>query len=771
SFEATFDWYHSLNSSKWALGTQIPKLGDVRGKIVLVRRFGAINSKGIDASYWPDNRSFQSGSIDVQDNYQVGDNETKWSQISSALSAASNQVRADILHLNFCSGYRSFLGIPNITNVSNSINPRVESYFASAAPGHYGCVIMDFATAARSAAIYNANLPPPLAEDVYRIVNRNSGKVLEIPAGNTANGVRATQGEWSGANHQRWKIKHLGAGNYRITALHSGKVLDLAGSSANNGAQLVQWPDAGGTNQHWHLLPNGDGSHRFLNLSSGKALEITAAATNDGALSQQWSWENLEHQKWIIEAANLAPAFKNNPVEGADARSGSAYRGSLVGTAADPDIGDSESSLRFEKIGGPSWLNVSATGTLSGTPSVGDAGFQVFDIRVSDRAGASSQGKLAIIVLSAPLAAGTYRLVNQLSGRVLDVAESSTDAGSGLIQFDWTGNNNQRWKLQELENGCYQISAIHSGLSLDVFGSSLENGGSVIQWPYAGGANQQWYLFGSTQAGYRIVNRNSRKVLEVADAATGNLATIQQWDWGSVSHQQWQIEIANSAPEFSTARIDGKIATAEVDFQDSLVAYASDPDPADSSERLRFFKINGPAWLSVASDGAMSGRPGKSDVGTHEFTIELRDTTDASTQAIVKIQVANSAWQAWQLSHFGDDVENQDHAGGYADPDHDGTVNLLEYAMGTDPLVVDQRKIKYQFSRQNSHWLMRCEVTRNPEAIDLEWAMETSINSLDSDAWSSSDMVIESNLPNLWVVSHLSPHPRRYYRLRVSRPQ
>ena len=39
SFEATFDGYVAQNAARWYTGDSVPTLGDVRGDIVLLRRF------------------------------------------------------------------------------------------------------------------------------------------------------------------------------------------------------------------------------------------------------------------------------------------------------------------------------------------------------------------------------------------------------------------------------------------------------------------------------------------------------------------------------------------------------------------------------------------------------------------------------------------------------------------------------------------------------------------------------------------------------------
>lgn len=163
SFEATFDTYVALDPTKWSLATNTPALSGVRGKIQLVRRFGATVVKGIDATNWPDNTTFNVNNLRVQDQYQVPDNAEKWTSITDALSAAFAETNANILHLNFTSGYKPGLfGIPNITTVSNAINPQLDTYFGTAARGRYGCLLMDFADATRPALIYQTNFIAPV---------------------------------------------------------------------------------------------------------------------------------------------------------------------------------------------------------------------------------------------------------------------------------------------------------------------------------------------------------------------------------------------------------------------------------------------------------------------------------------------------------------------------------------------------------------------------------------------------------------------------------
>ncbi|RAJ81900.1 1-phosphatidylinositol phosphodiesterase [Chitinophaga dinghuensis] len=162
SFEATFDTYVQKNPSKWYLDATIPTLGQVRGKIVLLRRFGAAATpKGIAATNWADNTTFSisnpGANLRVQDQYQVPDNNVKWTNLNNLFTEAKNGDQS-VLYVNFASGYKPLIfGIPSITSVSDNINPKLDTYFGTSSHARYGVIPMDFVTADRATKILNTN--------------------------------------------------------------------------------------------------------------------------------------------------------------------------------------------------------------------------------------------------------------------------------------------------------------------------------------------------------------------------------------------------------------------------------------------------------------------------------------------------------------------------------------------------------------------------------------------------------------------------------------
>ncbi|MGC4821463.1 family 20 glycosylhydrolase [Micromonospora sp. DT63] len=132
----------------------------------------------------------------------------------------------------------------------------------------------------------------------YRVVNRNSAKVLEVPAG-SGDGGGAVQWSGNGGAHQRWTLVEAGGGYHRIVNRSSGKVLDVSGSSTADGASVVQWTYHGGANQLWSVIPVGT-YFKIINRGSGKALTVANAATTDGAAVVQSTYRGGTEQQWTI---------------------------------------------------------------------------------------------------------------------------------------------------------------------------------------------------------------------------------------------------------------------------------------------------------------------------------------------------------------------------------------------------------------------------------------------------------------------------------------
>src|SRR5262249_1612722 len=128
-----------------------------------------------------------------------------------------------------------------------------------------------------------------------------------------------------------------------------------------------------------------------------------------------------------------------------------------------------------------------------------------------------------------------FQLVNFNSGKCLDVAWASRNAGAAIDQRSCTLGANQRWDSWTVPrgNGVVMINA-WSGQCLDIPGGSLADGAQLQQFPCHGFGNQQFtsrinFLLGS----FRFRNVNSSKCLDVPNGSTANGVRVQQYTCGS----------------------------------------------------------------------------------------------------------------------------------------------------------------------------------------------------------------------------------------------
>jgi beta-xylosidase len=147
----------------------------------------------------------------------------------------------------------------------------------------------------------------------YVLVNRNSGKALDVYNFATNDGARITQWSRTNANNQQWRFVDSGGGYYRIRSRHSDKVLDVYNFSTADGGAIVQWADGNGTNQQWRLADSSGGYVRFINRHSGKALEVQGAVTNDGANIVQYTDWGGNNQQWQLVPVGGATPSPSQP--------------------------------------------------------------------------------------------------------------------------------------------------------------------------------------------------------------------------------------------------------------------------------------------------------------------------------------------------------------------------------------------------------------------------------------------------------------------------
>jgi hypothetical protein len=285
---------------------------------------------------------------------------------------------------------------------------------------------------------------------------------------------------------------------------------------------------------------------------------------------------------------NDAPTFTVDPINKPNATVDVAYSDSIAGSATDEDAGD---TLTYSKVSGPAWLSVAANGDLSGTPGAGDVGANSWTVQVDDGNGGTDTATLNITVDAAPNLPPTFTVdpINEIDATE-DAAYSST------IADDASDPESDPMTFSKVSGPAWLSVASDGTLSGTPTNSDVGANAFTVQVDATGGSDQ----------------------------ATLNITVIN----------------TNDAPTFTADPINASDAEQDVAYSDSIAGSATDEDAGDT---LTYSKTAGPAWLSVAANGALSGTPGAGDVGANAFTVEVSDGNGGTDTAALNITVNAAA--------------------------------------------------------------------------------------------------------------------------------
>jgi alpha-L-fucosidase len=142
--------------------------------------------------------------------------------------------------------------------------------------------------------------PIPVDAGAVKLVNRKSGKVMDVNGASSADGASVIQRPWTGGTSQQWKLLPNADGSYRLANVRSGKVLDSPSSSAQ-GAGLDRLTGNGSAGQSWKLVPSAtNGYYQLVNVGTGWCADVADASTADGIEIIQWPATGGSDQDWQV---------------------------------------------------------------------------------------------------------------------------------------------------------------------------------------------------------------------------------------------------------------------------------------------------------------------------------------------------------------------------------------------------------------------------------------------------------------------------------------
>ncbi|HEX5205727.1 MAG TPA: non-reducing end alpha-L-arabinofuranosidase family hydrolase, partial [Actinoplanes sp.] len=172
----------------------------------------------------------------------------------------------------------------------------------------------------------------------YVLVNRNSGKAIDVYNLAMNDGARIAQWSRNDQNQQQWQFVASGGGYYRLKSRLSGKVLDVYNWSTADSGAIVQWTDNNSANQQFSIQ-DIDGYIQLINRNSGKAVEVQGASTADGGNVVQYSDWNGANQQWQLVRVGGSTPTTTPPTGGGSCTLPSSYRWTSTGPLATPRSG------------------------------------------------------------------------------------------------------------------------------------------------------------------------------------------------------------------------------------------------------------------------------------------------------------------------------------------------------------------------------------------------------------------------------------------------
>jgi alpha-tubulin suppressor-like RCC1 family protein len=209
----------------------------------------------------------------------------------------------------------SALGSITITNLPTGAFSKIEggtwilgkTIYSNLAAGEYEILVKN--TCGFSEKEVNLTVPTSSfdPQKCYKIVNKNSGKSLDVFENRALNFTPIIQYFATGNSNQKWQFSTLNNGFIKIKSQSSNKF--LACNEGQNGANIFQFDYIAGGQKDWKIECLSGGDYRIVHKYSGKYLSVENNSKSDRAKIEIRNWNNNDAQKWkIVEVSCVNPA-------------------------------------------------------------------------------------------------------------------------------------------------------------------------------------------------------------------------------------------------------------------------------------------------------------------------------------------------------------------------------------------------------------------------------------------------------------------------------
>ena len=379
----------------------------------------------------------------------------------------------------------------------------------------------------------------------FKIMNRNSGKYLDLDNNKTDNNTAIVQFDDEGVDaSQTWTFTEVmkGKGVYSICSYgNKNRGMDVADFSKENGAQVQLYDYLGNNHQQFILYDCGEGYYQLVARNSGKVVEIPQSSKGNGEWIKIYDNNGTHTQQWAVvenryDEASAVTLYTDKGYKGkAVTLSEGTYNLSRMGlyNLKDNDMSSLKVTPGFK-------VTIYEDDNFNGKSKSYTASESFVGEEWNDKMSSlkvEAYGKCGL--------SGDYKLQNRNSGKFLDLDNNNTDNKTAIVQYDDEYiDATQIWTLTEIggEKGVYSIcTSVNKRQGMDVADWSKDNGAQVQLYEYIGNRNQQFIVVEKGDGYYQFVSRLSGKVIEIPSSSKDNGEWIKLYDNNGTNTQQWKF--------------------------------------------------------------------------------------------------------------------------------------------------------------------------------------------------------------------------------------
>ncbi len=379
----------------------------------------------------------------------------------------------------------------------------------------------------------------------FKIMNRNSGKYLDLDNNKTDNNTAIVQFDDEGVDaSQTWTFTEVmnGKGVYSICSYgNKNRGMDVVDFSKDNGAQVQLYDYLGNNHQQFILYDCGEGYYQLVARNSGKVVEIPQSSKGNGEWIKIYDNNGSHTQQWAVvenryDEASAVTLYTDKGYKGkAVTLSEGTYNLSRMGlyNQKDNDMSSLKVTPGFK-------VTIYEDDNFNGKSKSYTASESFVGEEWNDK-----MSSLKVEAYGKSGLSGDYKLQNRNSGKFLDLDNNNTDNNTAIVQYDDEGiDATQIWTLTEIGGGkgVYSIcTSVNKRQGMDVADWSKNDGAQVQLYEYTGNRNQQFIVVEKGDGYYQFVSRLSGKVIEIPSSSKDNGEWIKLYDNNGTNTQQWKF--------------------------------------------------------------------------------------------------------------------------------------------------------------------------------------------------------------------------------------